>query len=145
MGMKMVELEKVSFCYPKAESFAVKDVSINIQKGEIVGLLGRNGAGKTTLVKLISGLYEPMMGEVRIMGQAPGKNADVRRKLGVMHQQPGFDQMLTGWVGNVFRQENFVSRRGDKVLRGNSTRSNFKRLYAFGDHKSYAKFGGSVY
>lgn len=48
---------------------AVKDVSIEVQQGEILGFLGPNGAGKTTTIKMIAGLVRPDDGEIRIDGQ----------------------------------------------------------------------------
>jgi len=53
---------------------AVDDVSLRIEKGEIIGLLGVNGAGKTTLLKMICGLLFPTRGEVFINGQSLRQN-----------------------------------------------------------------------
>jgi len=49
--------------------YAVKDVNISIDKGEVVGLIGPNGAGKTTLFRLISGFYKPTSGQVTFKGE----------------------------------------------------------------------------
>jgi ABC-type sugar transport system ATPase subunit len=48
---------------------AVDDVSVDIHKGEVVGLVGDNGAGKSTLIKMISGVYQPNDGEIYFEGQ----------------------------------------------------------------------------
>ncbi len=48
---------------------ATEDVSIRIAAGEIRGLIGPNGAGKTTLVNLITGIYPPSEGEIRLAGE----------------------------------------------------------------------------
>lgn len=68
------------------ESFrAVNDVSIDIKKGEVVGIVGRNGAGKSTLLKVIAGVLTPTVGEVKINGViAP-----------MLELGAGFDQDLT--------------------------------------------------
>lgn len=52
---------------------AVKDVSFQIEPGEIVGFLGANGAGKTTTLKMLSGLIHPSSGMVKVAGQIPFK------------------------------------------------------------------------
>ena len=56
-----------------ANFYALKNISIEINKGEIVGILGENGAGKTTLIKLMVGLLHPTNGEVIIDGYNPWK------------------------------------------------------------------------
>ena len=50
---------------------ALMDVSLNIQPGRIIGLLGPNGSGKTTIIKLINGLLQPSLGNIYIHGQLP--------------------------------------------------------------------------
>ena len=52
---------------------AVKDVSFEIQPGEVVGFLGANGAGKTTTLKMLTGLINPSAGEIRVAGAVPFK------------------------------------------------------------------------
>ena len=61
-----------SFINRKYEDcYAVKNCSLNIKKGEIIGILGENGAGKTTLMKMMVGLLHPSSGSVKINGYVP--------------------------------------------------------------------------
>jgi len=59
-----IELRGVSFKYPNAEKYAVKNVALEIRRGEKIAILGENGSGKTTLSKLILGLYPCSGGSV---------------------------------------------------------------------------------
>jgi ABC-type multidrug transport system fused ATPase/permease subunit len=61
-------LENVSFTYPDANQPALAEISLHIHPGEVIALVGENGAGKTTLVKLISRLYSPTHGSVKLDG-----------------------------------------------------------------------------
>jgi ABC-2 type transport system ATP-binding protein len=72
---------------------AVRDVSIEIGPGEIVGLIGANGAGKTTLIRLLLGLTTATSGDVRLLGAAPSR--DTRRRIGYVPQGLGLYEDLT--------------------------------------------------
>lgn len=68
--------------------FALKNISVEIEKGEIVGILGENGAGKTTLIKLMVGLLHPTEGEVIIDGHNPWKrNHEYLRNVAIVMGQ----------------------------------------------------------
>ena len=55
---------------------AVREVSLSIEEGEIVGLIGANGAGKTTLIKMLAGIIVPSAGEATVLGHVPWKRDD---------------------------------------------------------------------
>ncbi|MFG6137243.1 type I secretion system permease/ATPase [Halomonas sp. B23F22_10] len=63
-----LRFDKVGFRYPDEQREALREVSLNLEAGEKVGVLGRVGCGKTTLHKLLLGLYEPDAGAVRLDG-----------------------------------------------------------------------------
>ena len=68
---------------------ALKDVSFEINKGEIVGFLGQNGAGKTTLMRILTSYLPATSGEVKIGGNDVAKNSlAVRRKIGYLPETP---------------------------------------------------------
>lgn len=65
-----IEFENVSFRYPGATKDTISNFNLKIEPGSKIALVGVNGAGKTTLVKLLSGLYYPTQGEIRIHGKS---------------------------------------------------------------------------
>ncbi len=60
-----VRAEAVTFTYPSRTEPSLRDVSVELRRGEVVALVGENGSGKTTLAKLLGGLYAPQAGAVR--------------------------------------------------------------------------------
>lgn len=64
----VIEFKGVSFKYPRKEEYSLKDVSIVINQGEKLSVVGLNGAGKTTFIKLLTRLYEPTEGEILLNG-----------------------------------------------------------------------------
>lgn len=70
---------------------ALDDVSFSLERGEVLGIIGRNGAGKSTLLKVISGIIKPTEGSVRVQGSL----------VPMLELGSGFDQDLTGHE-NIF-------------------------------------------
>ncbi len=68
----LVELNRLSKYYGKKA--ALNNVSLALESGKIIGLLGPNGSGKTTLIKILNGLLKDIKGEALIQGQKPGKS-----------------------------------------------------------------------
>jgi ABC-type multidrug transport system fused ATPase/permease subunit len=62
------EFKQVSFKYPNQEAYALKDLSIKLDQGSKLAVVGLNGAGKTTFIKLLLRLYEPQSGEIYVDG-----------------------------------------------------------------------------
>ncbi len=77
---------------------ALKDVSIEIKPGEVVGLIGENGAGKSTLMKILSGVYQPDSGRIFVAGSETRieSAADANRKgIGMVFQEQSLLPNLT--------------------------------------------------
>jgi ATP-binding cassette subfamily B protein len=64
-GFRRLEVDNVTFTYPTGKQPALVDVSIDVDAGEVVALVGENGSGKTTLAKLLARLYTPDAGTIR--------------------------------------------------------------------------------
>lgn len=96
MMTKAIELEDVSVKY--SDSFVLKDVSVEIDHGEFLGIIGPNGGGKTTLLKVLLGLLEPDHGKIRIFGKGPKK---VDNAMGYVPQYSNFDAQFPIDVWNV--------------------------------------------
>ena len=73
---------------------ALKDVSLEVERGEIFGFLGPNGAGKTTLIKILMGLSEPSAGTALVLGRSP-RDAGVKARLGFLPESPYFYDHLS--------------------------------------------------
>ena len=93
-----VRFEHVSFRYPGAETPALEDVSLHLQPGSSLALVGENGSGKTTLIKLLTRLYPPDSGRILLDGRdiAEYDEAALRARIGVIFQDFTRYQMLVG-------------------------------------------------
>ena len=67
-GIKSIELKNVSYSYNNNQKFAVENVDLKIERGNLIVIVGENGSGKTTLSKLIMGLYKPQFGSLLVNG-----------------------------------------------------------------------------
>ena len=89
----VLQFENVSKCYRSLfrhqEHWALRDFSLQVQPGEIVGFLGPNGAGKTTAINISLGLVQSTGGHGFILGQAFGSVA-VRSRIGYLSENPSF-------------------------------------------------------
>jgi ABC-2 type transport system ATP-binding protein len=85
--MPVVEVIGVSRAF-KRDTLVLRDVSLTVQREEVVALLGRNGAGKTTLFQIVMGWLWPHSGAVRVFGLSPTEHAlEVKRRIGYVGEQ----------------------------------------------------------
>ena len=85
MSEGVITLENVSFAYEKVS--VLDNVSLNVQRGEFMGVVGPNGGGKSTLLKIILGLIKPRKGRVTVLGKSPEKG---RKSIGYVAQYASF-------------------------------------------------------
>ncbi len=89
-----LETHAVSHAY--GDRVALREVSLSIERGQLIGLLGPNGSGKTTLFRVISTLLRPTSGNAKVFGHDTVSDPDeARRRLGVVFQTPALDDELT--------------------------------------------------
>jgi len=93
-----IRFEDVSFSYPDAEEPALEHVTLHLQPGASLALVGENGSGKTTLIKLLTRLYAPTAGRILLDGRdlAQWDEATLRERIGVIFQDFARYQMLVG-------------------------------------------------
>jgi ATP-binding cassette subfamily B protein len=93
-----VRFEDVSFTYPGAEEPALEHITLHLNPGSSLALVGENGSGKTTLIKLLTRLYAPSSGRILLDGQdlAAWEEGALRERIGVIFQDFARYQMLVG-------------------------------------------------
>jgi ATP-binding cassette subfamily C protein LapB len=85
-----IQFDRVSFLYPQQKTDSLQDISLKINPGEKVAILGSMGSGKSTLLRLILGLYEPTSGLIKIDGidLAQWDPNHLRRSINYLDQNP---------------------------------------------------------
>ncbi len=99
MSKIMISCQNISFTYPGSEKTALDDISLDIEQGEFVTVIGANGSGKSTLAKMLNALLLPDAGTVTVSG-TDTKSAEsaflVRQTVGMVFQNP--DNQLVATV-----------------------------------------------
>jgi ATP-binding cassette subfamily B protein len=90
-----IDFDRVSFRYPLTDRDVLSDVSFRIERGKALALVGENGAGKTTVVKLVTRLFEPTSGTIRLNGMDAARFSprSVQRQMSIIFQDYGQYQM----------------------------------------------------
>ena len=95
--MSLLEVKNLSFTYGTGTAFekkAVNDVSLNIEQGEFIGIIGHTGSGKSTFIQMLNGLIKPTEGKILLDGrdiwENPKKIRNVRFKVGMVFQYPEY-------------------------------------------------------
>jgi fluoroquinolone transport system ATP-binding protein len=107
-GISMIKVKELYHSYTKDENYAVKNVSFDIQKGEIFGFLGPSGAGKSTTQKILIGLLSLQKGQVAIDKiDIKKSDRDFFNKIGVSFERANVYKKLTGVENLKFYSEMF--------------------------------------
>ena len=87
-SFRVIEFKNVSFKYPSADKYSLKNVNLKIEDQKAYALVGENGSGKTTLIKLLMRLYDPTEGEILIDGIniKEYSKESIYKKIGVIFQ-----------------------------------------------------------
>ena len=92
----MIRVEKLTKTF--GEFTAVKDITFQVESGEIFAFLGPNGAGKTTTIKMLTTLLRPTSGRIHLDGFDPWvKQRDARQRFGIVFQDPSLDGEQTAY------------------------------------------------
>lgn len=105
---------------------ALRSISLNIQKGELIAIMGKNGAGKTTLIRTLNGLIRPTVGKIILKGENIQSKtiATIAEKVGLIFQNP-FHQLFSNTVEeeikfslkslNLSKEE--IQKRTDNIIK----------------------------
>lgn len=130
------------------QKVAVDDLSLRIEPGSFLGLLGRNGAGKSTTIKMATGLIDPTAGSITVLGHAMSSHSvEARRLMGVMPEDMALLETLTGpqylrFVGRMYGLDDaLIDQRGLELFDTLDLKPGAKTLasdYSFGMKKKLA-------
>ena len=119
MCMNVLSIEEVTRSFGPLK--AVRDLTLSLGRGEIMGFLGTNGAGKTTTIKMLTGLLKPTAGSVRVLGGDPS-DADGRKRIGYMPETAYYypylnaRELLSFYGGICGLDARTIRARGERLL-----------------------------
>ncbi|MBD3194651.1 MAG: ATP-binding cassette domain-containing protein [Candidatus Lokiarchaeota archaeon] len=119
-----IVLDSVNYTYPSGTK-ALLDVNLNINKSELVGIMGKNGAGKTTLIRTLNGLIRPSSGRIFINGRNINDQsiAQLSKKIGIIFQNPNH-QLFSNTVyeeiefslKSIYNEKELVRKKIEETL-----------------------------
>ena len=138
--LPMVEVKKVTMRFKNVE--AVRDISLNVARGSVLGLVGSDGAGKSTLLRLIATMIQPTQGEIFINGlNVIAERQKIKNIIGYMPQRFGLYQDLTVDENMNFFMDVFDVPRKERKIRREKYLG-FSNLLPFADRLAGNLSGG---
>jgi energy-coupling factor transport system ATP-binding protein len=124
---EMISVNDVYFRYPDQEEYALEGISLHVEHGEWLAIVGHNGSGKSTLAKMLNGLHFPEKGDVTVDGIPLEEKSiwDIRAKMGMVFQNPDNqfvgatveDDVAFGLENHGVPYETMVQRVNDALKR----------------------------
>jgi len=118
--MEILNLNNISKKFSNSEFWALKNINLKVNKGEVVGAIGRNGSGKTTLFKIISGIIASSEGSIQVGGKVSS----------VFTLGTGFQNELSGRE-NIFLGGSVFGMTNDEIIKKYHEIVNFSELNNF--------------
>jgi ABC-type multidrug transport system fused ATPase/permease subunit len=112
-----IVLECLRYRYPNAENDAIRQISLTIQRGEMVGFMGKSGSGKTTLIDIILGLLTPSSGSVMVDGQ------DIQQCLNIWQRKIGYIPQTIYLTDDTLRRNIALGLSDDEIVEKNLWRA----------------------
>src|ERR1035437_1260665 len=110
---EVITLEHVSKRLGQRE--ILKDVNLEVKRGDIFGYLGPNGAGKTTSIRIILGLFSPTSGKAQVLGQ-DSQESKVRQKIGFILEADGLYDNLSAYDNLAYYAQIYdVARPSERI------------------------------
>lgn len=140
----IIELSHVTYSYPNSDTPALKDLSLTINQGEWVAIIGHNGSGKSTLAKLLNYLLAPTAGDITIAGTSVTEENmwAIRDMVGMVFQNPD-NQFVGATVADdvAFGLENRSIARDEMITRVQAALTEVQ-MAAFADREPARLSGG---
>ena len=120
--MAVIVMESVSKQYDG--NYVLKDISLHIEPGQIIGYIGPNGAGKSTTIKILTGIIGDFEGKVEVMGNDVRADViEVKKKIGYIPENAALYEVLTPseylrFAGRLYGMQNdAIERKSNELLR----------------------------